>query len=100
MDINSMRSFYNSIWTFNTPNFIIDEPSNIVVNDKILSFLFNKFGFEFTQIDSNLFMALENNNHHIIKANDDGSFDYTMYKRIERHDDSCTYVKNRTNVIR
>lgn len=105
MDINSMRNFYKSIFTIYISDFNIKNPSTIKINENILSILFNKFKYTFTQIDSNLFMYIENNNYHIIKvdnvnnvnnvndANYDLSFNYTIFTRIERHDDSCTYVR-------
>ena len=94
MDIISLRNFYKSIWTGIVNNFTVTDISALTINKKIIDILFKKFGFNFTQIDLNLFMAIENDNHHIIKVNDDESFDYTMFTRIERHDDSCTYVNN------
>jgi hypothetical protein len=93
MNILSLRNSYSGIW-FGTTKFMIDDFSSLNTNSKILSDLSKKFGFEFTQIDSNLYMHIENDNYHIIRVNDDGSYDYTMFTRIERHDDSCTFVRN------
>lgn len=93
MDIISLRNSYSGIW-FVTTNFLVDDLSSLNTNNKILSELSSKFGFQFTEIDLNLYMHINNNNYHIIRVNDDGSYDYTMFTRIERHDDSCTYVKN------
>lgn len=92
--INSMRNSYKSIWTINMADFTIQNPSELTLNQDVLVDLYNKFGFQYTQIDSKVFMHVENDNYHIIRLNDDGSYDYTMFKRIERHDDSCTYVRN------
>lgn len=93
MDIISLRNSYSGIW-FGSTKFVVNEFSSLNTNNEILSDLYNKFGFEFTEIDSNLYMHIKNDNYHIIRQNDDGSYDYTMFTRIERHDDSCTYVKN------
>jgi len=92
--INSMRNSYKSIWTINMADFTVQNPSDLNLNEDVLAELFNKFGFKFTQVDSKLFMNVENDNYHIIRLNDVGSYDYTMFTRIERHDDSCTYVRN------
>ena len=89
-----MRNFYKSIFTIYDPEFTIKNPSTIDINENVLSILFNKFGLDFIQIDSNLFMNIKDNNYHIVKVNDDESFNYTIFTRIERHDDSCTYVRN------
>ena len=94
MDVNSMRNYYKSIWFTNMPEFNVKDITSIVRNEKILTILSKKFGFEFTQIDSDLYMYIINDNYHIVKENDDESFSYMMFTRIERHDDSCTYVKN------
>jgi len=93
MDIISLRNSYSGIW-FGSTKFLVDDLSSLNTNNEILSDLTKKFGFEFTQIDSNLYINIENDNYHIIRVNDDGSYDYTMFTRIERHDDSCTFVKN------
>jgi hypothetical protein len=98
MDINSLRNFYRGIW-FGTTKFIINDLSSLNTNSNILSDLFKKFGFEFTEIDLNLYMHINNDNYHIIRVNHDDSYDYTMFTRIERHDDSCTYVQNKTKNI-
>lgn len=91
--INSMRESYKSIWTSKIDDFTVQNPSELILNENLLSALFFTFGFKFTQIDTNLFMYIENDKYHIIKINDD-SYDYTIFTRIERHDDSCTYVRN------
>ena len=93
MDIISLRNSYSGIW-FGSTKFLVDDFSSLNTNKEILLDLSKKFEFEFTQIDSNLYMHIKNDNYHIIRVNDDGSYDYTMFTRIERHDDSCTYVKN------
>ena len=93
-EIISMRNSYKAIWTTNIDDFTIQNPSELNLNHNILNDLFNKFGFQFTQIDSKLFMNVENDNYHIIRLNGDDSYDYTMFTRIERHDDSCTYIRN------
>ena len=93
MDIISLRNFYSGIW-FGSTTFFVDDFTSLNTNKEILSDLFKKFGFEFTEIDSKLFMHVENDNYHIIRVNNNDSYDYTMFTRIERHDDSCTYVRN------
>jgi hypothetical protein len=93
MDIISLRNSYSGIW-FSSTKFMVDDLSSLNTNNKILSDLSKKFGFNFIEIDPNLYMYISDDNYHIIRVNNDGSYDYTMFTRIERHDDSCTYVRN------
>jgi hypothetical protein len=93
MDIISLRNSYSGIW-FGTTKFMVDDLSSLNTNSKILSDLFKKFELHFTEIDLNLYMHINNDNYHIIRVNEDDSYDYTVFTRIERHDDSCTYVRN------
>lgn len=93
MDIISLRNSYSGIW-FGSTKFLVDDLSSLNTNSKILSDLSKKFELHFTEIDLNLYMHINNDNYHIIKVNVDGSYDYTMFTRIERHDGSCTYVRN------
>ena len=86
MDINYLRECYKSICLTNPKQFTESDLSKL---NQV-----KKFGNEFTQIDLDLYMYINNNEYHIIKVNDDGSYNYSMFTRIERHDDSCTYVRN------
>jgi hypothetical protein len=98
MDVISLRNSYKGIW-FDITKFMINDLSSLNTNNKILSDLFKKFEFHFTEIDLNLYICIENDNYHIIRVNDDDSYEYSMFTRIERHDDSCTYVQNKKKKI-
>jgi hypothetical protein len=100
MDITTLRNCYKSICHFYSNDFTVSDPSKLVEDKSITDILFRKFNFNFVQIDSNLYMHIENDNYHLVKVNDDKSIDYLMFTRIERHDDSCTYVKNIINNIK
>jgi hypothetical protein len=95
MDIKYLRECYESICIFNPSQFSISNIEILESDDEICKILFDKFNFQFTQIDSNLYMSIQNDNYHIIKVNEDKSFNYSMFTRIERHDDSFTFVKNK-----
>ena len=94
MDINVLRNFYKAICTYVVSDFTVSDPATININQKAIDILNNRSGLIFSQIDESIFMCIVGDDYHIALMNDDESFNYTIFTRIERHDDSCTYVKN------